>query len=93
MHMASAPDNSSLLIDNFIDLIWLEKGLSTNTLSAYRQDLTSFNKWLGETSIKSATKADLEPVKILNRVDLPTFGLPTMATTDDMTYQKFRVKN
>ena len=59
MHMASASDNSSLLIDNFIDLIWLEKGLSTNTLSAYRQDLTSFNKWLGETSIKSATKANL----------------------------------
>ena len=59
MHMASALDNSSLLIDNFIDLIWLEKGLSTNTLSAYRQDLASFNKWLGETSIKSATKADL----------------------------------
>ena len=37
--MASAPDNSSQLIDNFIDLIWLEKGLSTNTLSAYRQDM------------------------------------------------------
>ena len=59
MHMASASDNSSLLIDNFIDLIWLEKGLSINTLSAYRQDLASFNKWLGKTSIKSATKADL----------------------------------
>jgi len=57
--MASAPDNSSQLIDNFIDLIWLEKGLSTNTLSAYRQDLTSFNKWLGDTKIKSASKADL----------------------------------
>ena len=59
MHMASAPDNSTQLIDNFIDLIWLEKGLSTNTLSAYRQDLTSFNKWLGETKIKSVSKADL----------------------------------
>jgi|TARA_B110000914_G_scaffold164045_1_gene144558 integrase/recombinase XerD len=57
--MASAPDNSSQLIDNFIDLIWLEKGLSTNTLSAYRQDLTSFNKWLGDTKIKSVSKADL----------------------------------
>ena len=57
--MASAPDNSSQLIDNFIDLIWLEKGLSTNTLSAYRQDLNSFNKWLGDTKIKSVSKADL----------------------------------
>jgi len=57
--MASAPDNSLQLIDNFIDLIWLEKGLSTNTLSAYRQDLTSFNKWLGDTKIKSVSKADL----------------------------------
>ena len=57
--MASAPNNSSQLIDNFIDLIWLEKGLSENTLSAYRQDLKSFNKWLGETKIRSVSKADL----------------------------------
>ena len=31
---------------------------------------------------KSATIADLEPVRILNIVDLPTLGRPTIATTD-----------
>ena len=34
------------LIDGFIDNIWLEKGLSKNTLSAYRQDLINFSNWL-----------------------------------------------
>ncbi len=30
------------LIEQFIDSLWLEKGLSENTLSAYRTDLTKF---------------------------------------------------
>ena len=34
---------------------------------------------------KSATKAALEPVKKLNRLDLPTFGLPTIAIKDDIS--------
>ncbi|MET4576506.1 integrase/recombinase XerD [Ottowia thiooxydans] len=41
-----APDAS---IDGFIDALWLEDGLSPNTLAAYRRDLTLFGKWLGET--------------------------------------------
>ena len=34
------------IIDQFLDAIWLEKGLSENTLSSYRLDLTSFDAWL-----------------------------------------------
>ena len=34
------------LIDPFIDALWLEEGLSRNTLSAYRRDLQLFSKWL-----------------------------------------------
>ena len=34
------------LIDSFTDALWLEDGLSKNTLAAYRQDLTLFNHWL-----------------------------------------------
>ncbi len=34
------------LIDAFIDALWLEEGLSKNTLSAYRRDLTLFAAWL-----------------------------------------------
>jgi integrase/recombinase XerD len=35
-------------IDQFCDACWLEDGLSKNTLSAYRRDLTLFAVWLGE---------------------------------------------
>lgn len=43
------PDERSVdsaSIDNFIDALWLEDGLSENTLSAYRRDLTAFSHWL-----------------------------------------------
>jgi len=33
-------------IDVFIDALWLEEGLSKNTLAAYRRDLTIYSGWL-----------------------------------------------
>jgi integrase/recombinase XerD len=36
------------VIDTFIDALWLEDGLSNNTLAAYRSDLTIFSAWLQE---------------------------------------------
>ena len=33
-------------IGAFIDALWLEQGLSANTLAAYRRDLTLFDDWL-----------------------------------------------
>lgn len=36
------------LIDQFLDALWLEKGLSDNSRSAYRSDLALFNGWLAE---------------------------------------------
>ena len=38
-------DNASL-IDRFIDALWIEDGLSTLTLGAYRRDLKLFATWL-----------------------------------------------
>lgn len=35
------------IIEQFIDVIWMERGLSENTLGAYRSDLTKFSHWLG----------------------------------------------
>jgi integrase/recombinase XerD len=35
-------------IDSFIDALWLEDGLSKNTLEAYRRDLSLYAVWLGE---------------------------------------------
>ncbi len=38
--------NSSGLIDEFCDALWLEDGLARNTLDGYRRDLTQFGNWL-----------------------------------------------
>jgi integrase/recombinase XerD len=35
-------------LENFIEAMWLEKGLSENTLSAYRSDLTKFALFLAQ---------------------------------------------
>jgi len=35
-------------IDAFIDALWLEDGLSRNTLAAYRRDLSLYADWLGD---------------------------------------------
>ena len=37
-------------LENFIEAMWLEKGLSENTLSAYRSDLTKFAHFLAQQS-------------------------------------------
>ena len=49
-------------LDTFIDHLWLEDGLSKNTLDSYRTDLSQFNTWL--VKIKShlleANQADIQ---------------------------------
>ncbi|MEO6292732.1 MAG: site-specific tyrosine recombinase XerD [Burkholderiaceae bacterium] len=44
-HPAIHPHNH---IDSFIDALWLEDGLSRNTLEAYRRDLVQYAQWLSE---------------------------------------------
>jgi integrase/recombinase XerD len=48
-------------IDIFLDSLWLEKGLSKNTLGAYRTDLKGFALWLNKTGkhLLSAGREDL----------------------------------
>ena len=46
------------LLDEFCDALWLEDGLSRNTLASYRQDLTQFQTWLAGTQGKSLLGAD-----------------------------------
>ncbi len=58
------------LIDKFIDAIWMERGLSKNTLGAYRADLMALARWLPEIGAKvgEASKSDLLAF-ISHRVD------------------------
>tara|TARA_B110000503_G_scaffold138220_1_gene224000 strand:+ start:20 stop:937 length:918 start_codon:yes stop_codon:yes gene_type:complete len=37
---------SSVVVDAFVDAIWMERGLSDNTLAAYRRDLAQYEFWL-----------------------------------------------
>ncbi len=48
-------------IDQYLDAIWLEKGLSDNTLASYRRDLVQFERWLEAKGVEvlRATGADL----------------------------------
>ena len=46
-------------LDTFIDHLWLEDGLSINTLDSYRADLSQFNSWL-KSDLLSASQADIQ---------------------------------
>ncbi len=39
-------NKSNQVIDSFLDTLWMERGLSKNTLSAYRSDLIHYSIWL-----------------------------------------------
>jgi integrase/recombinase XerD len=56
-----AVGRSEQLVDRFLDAIWMERGLSQNTLGAYRADLMTLGRGLSERnkSIDKANKADL----------------------------------
>ena len=41
------------VLDEFCDALWLEDGLSRNTLDSYRLDLTQFAEWLGRQQRKA----------------------------------------
>ena len=50
------------LIDGFIDRLWMEKGLSRNTLSSYRSDIRGFSQWLKQhqSSLVKAQRSHLQ---------------------------------
>ena len=48
-------------IDEYLDAIWLERGLSENTLAAYRRDLVYLSRALGKGLLESS-EADLVEV-------------------------------
>ncbi len=59
---AEARELSARCIDRFIDALWLEEGLSANTLAAYRRDLALLCDWLASQAGKAldaTTEADL----------------------------------
>jgi integrase/recombinase XerD len=82
---AAAPD-SQASIDRFIDALWIEDGLSAQTLAAYRRDLSLFAQWLGEhegRAIDGTRESDL-------RAYMAERHAATRATTANRRLSVFR---
>ena len=61
-------DSDRQILDAFIDNIWIEKGLSQNTLDSYRSDLEQFSSWLEKNNlnyIKTSKKEILSYLSFL----------------------------
>ena len=73
VHAASSEE----LVDRFLDAIWTERGLSANTLGAYRADLMTLWRGLSERNIPihEAEKADLLSASISVAMNTTAFGL------------------
>ena len=64
-------DSDRQILDAFIDNIWIEKGLSQNTLDSYRSDLEQFSSWLEKNNlsyIKTSKKEILSYLSFSKRV-------------------------
>ena len=62
MTVASASkDPVDPLITRFLDAVWMERGLSSNTLAAYRADLVALARWLAarHVALPKTGRADL----------------------------------
>jgi integrase/recombinase XerD len=62
--MTTNADSSDPAVSRFLDAVWMERGLSPNTLAAYRADLTALARWLAERGL---------PIMRTSRVDLQEF--------------------
>ena len=54
----SAKPEEHTEIERYIDAMWMEKGLSDNTLSSYRLDLVHYQSWLATTANTSLLRSD-----------------------------------
>ena len=62
------PSDPKALIDRFLDAIWMERGLSENTLGAYRADLIALNQRLTSRSVELARASRADVLRL-------TFGM------------------
>jgi len=54
-------DSLDPAVSRFLDAVWMERGLSANTLAAYRADLVALSRWLASQGIvmQDTSRADL----------------------------------
>jgi len=58
---SASKDPVDPLITRFLDAVWMERGLSSNTLAAYRADLVALARWLAarHVALPKTGRADL----------------------------------
>ncbi|HEY8118285.1 MAG TPA: site-specific tyrosine recombinase XerD [Methylophilaceae bacterium] len=70
--MSQVLNSSNLeLLDGFIDHLWLEDGLSRNTLDSYRLDLAQFADWLEKSDGKNLVQAEQANIQQYLAVKFP----------------------
>ncbi len=65
---ANVVDASREAIDQFVDALWIEDGLSANTLAAYRRDLSLYALWLAQGKgrrLDDTTETDLREYAVV----------------------------
>ena len=60
--LMSASSTDGLAIEHYLSALWLERGLSENTLTSYRSDLESCSRWLRNQALDllSAAESDVQ---------------------------------
>lgn len=68
-----APELNADLLDEFSDALWLEDGLSRNTLDSYRNDLQLFSEWLRKRNQNNSILIDATHSDLLDfwRLEFP----------------------
>jgi integrase/recombinase XerD len=56
------PENARAVIDEYLDEVWLERGLSENTLAAYRRDLSQLARALPMPLLEASAEALLTAI-------------------------------
>ena len=72
-------DSDRQILDAFIDNIWIEKGLSQNTLDSYRSDLEQFSSWLKKNNLSYLKTSKKEILSYLSFLFQKGLGSKTVA--------------
>ena len=72
-------DSDRQILDAFIDNIWIEKGLSQNTLDSYRSDLEQFSIWLEKNNLSYIKTSKKEILSYLSFLFQKGLGSKTVA--------------
>ncbi len=67
--MVTPAFNTDSAISSFLNHLQIERGLSKNTISAYKRDLAKFNSFLGNMDLTSITPGEITRFEIALRTD------------------------